>query len=428
MKIPITVVLAIACLGGILSPSLVAQPERQIRYLLFMTGPGEGLSPHRPERITPAAFRRIMENFDGLPPSHIEVGLSMIVSYLHHPEAKTQEALRRFLAAAQATHTPITIKLDGEQWWAARPDLWNWWDPDAPGYDPENVHNVEWTGWSPDQAVKIGWRNWGRQLRVDPAPNLMSPEYQAACQAAMEPLLALIYDWWRELPPDRRDLLVGIEVGWESAIGVNNYYYENGNSRLEADPAEDVWVKPDRRGDLVGRGRVPLGFAAVSTAGLASSGDLRYEHLVEVVRRHLLFQSRIARAAGFPREKVFTHGWGNEDGELLYDAAVNEYTCPGWSSYWYSNRLEQDEGINRGIDQSDAPYWAAVEWLFLHRINRQAWKDAFENTITHRNCRYLTYYNWNRIATAERGGEIIAAVRELVEKYSFARVDERARR
>ncbi len=414
-------------IGTLLASAAPAQSERVIRYLLFMTGPNEGFSPQRPERITPEAFRELMKHFDGLPPSHIEVGLSMIVSYLHHPEAKTATALRRFLEAAEATDTPITVKLDGEQWWGARPDLWNWWDPDAPGYDPDNARNVEWTDWGPEHAVKIGWRNWGRQLRVDPAPNLMSPEYQAACREAMEPLLAIIHEWWRDLPPEKKDLLVGIEVGWESAIGVNNYYYEDGNSRLDADPAEDVWIKPDRKGDLVSRGRVPLGHAAVMTAGLARGGELRYEHLVEVVRRHLEFQARIAREAGFPREKVFTHGWGNEDGEPLYDAALNEYACPGWSSYWYSNRLEEDTGINRGIDQSDAPYWAAVEWLFLHPIEKEAWKAAFKNTITHRNCRYLTFYNWNRIETAERGMEIVEAVRELVAEYSFARVEERLR-
>lgn len=415
------------CLGLTFALALPAQAERAIRYLLFMTGPNEGFSPHRPERITPEAVRELMGNFEGLPPSHVEVGLSMIVSYLHHPEAKTMAALRRFLEAAEATNTPVTVKLDGEQWWGARPDLWNWWDPDRPGYDPENVHNVEWTDWHPDHAVKIGWRDWGRQLRVDPAPNLMSPAYQAACREAVEPLLNLIYEWWQELPTAKKDLFVGVEVGWESAIGVNNYYYEDGNSLLEADPADDPSLKADRKGDLVARGRVPLGHAAVMTAGLARGGELRYRDLVEVVRRHLEYQSRLAHEAGFPREKVFTHGWGNEDGEPLYDAVLNEYACPGWSSYWYSDRLAEDKGINRGIDRSDAPYWAAVEWLFLHPIEKDAWKAAFKNTLTHRNCRYLTFYNWNRIETAERGQEIIEAVRELVAEYAFAKVDEGSR-
>ena len=427
---------AVGALAGLLGGLLVAHglaPSAQAgeefpggdhtRYLLFMTGPHDGISPARPERITPSAFERITGHFDDLPPSRVEIGLSMIVSYFQHSGERTAQAVRRFLEAAEATGTPVTIKLDGENWWNNRPDLWNWWDPEMPGYDPDNARNVEWSGWGPEHAVKIGWRNWGRQLRVRPAPNLMSPEYQQACREAMLPLLGIIHQWWRELPPARRDLLVAVEVGWESAIGVNAYYYENGNQLLEADPADDPKTKPDRRGDLLGRGRVPLGYAAVSTAGIRDSGELRYEDQVEVVRRHLEYQSRIVREAGFPRERVFTHGWGNEDGEPLYDAALNEYASPGWSCYWYSNRLHQDTGINRGIDRSDAPYWAAVEWLFLHRFDRRAWFEAFDETLSHRDCRYLTFYNWRRISSSDNGDQIIAAARDLLAKYSLA--DER---
>lgn len=73
------------------------------------------------------------------------------------------------------------IELDGINYWQARPDLWNWWDKSKPGYNPENKKNVEWTDWTPDSAVKIGWRNWGSQHRVLPMPNLMSPAYLKAC-------------------------------------------------------------------------------------------------------------------------------------------------------------------------------------------------------------------------------------------------------
>jgi hypothetical protein len=76
--------------------------------------------------------------------------------------------LREFLRLAQLTDTPIVVQLDGEQWWANRPDLWNWWDESLPGFSPANRENVEWFGWSPDQALRIAWRNWGRQLRVRP--------------------------------------------------------------------------------------------------------------------------------------------------------------------------------------------------------------------------------------------------------------------
>jgi hypothetical protein len=34
------------------------------------------------------------------------------------------------------TDTPVLVQIDTEHWWTARPDLWNWWDPEKPGFDP----------------------------------------------------------------------------------------------------------------------------------------------------------------------------------------------------------------------------------------------------------------------------------------------------
>ena len=57
-------------------------------------------------------------------------------------------------------------------------------------------------------------------------------------------------------------------------------------------------------------------------------------------------------------EKIFTHGVGHEFGEKLYDAAVNKYSCPGWSGYWYAADPAKDKGMMRNLKRSDAPHWA----------------------------------------------------------------------
>src|SRR3546814_5483993 len=88
--------------------------------------------------------------------------------------------LNKQLAQALQYEIPVLVQLDAVTLMDARPDLWNWWDPSRPGYDPANRENVEWTSWSPDDAVKLGWLNWGRQIRLNPMPNLMSPDYREA--------------------------------------------------------------------------------------------------------------------------------------------------------------------------------------------------------------------------------------------------------
>ncbi len=202
----------------------------------------------------------------------------------------------------------MLIQLDGENWWDARPDLWNWWDPAIPGFDPANRENVEWSGWTADQALKLAWRNWGRQLRVRPPPNLMSPRYRQACHDKMALLIPVVLQWWNALPANKKELLVGLKVGWESSIGVNAWYYPNGNDLL-AKPADGDPKQGKRVTELPARGVSPIGYAAVKTAGLRAEGEITEADLAEVVRRHLEDLSVRSRPPGSAARQAL-HPWG----------------------------------------------------------------------------------------------------------------------
>ena len=158
------------------------------------------------------------------------------MSYVFSPSApppeKTVAALKTFLETAAQTDTPVLVQIDLEHWWDARPDFWNWWDPAKPGFNPANRENVEWTGWSPDDAVKIAWRNWGQQIRVLPPPNFASPRYTAACREEIRRLVPVVLGWHARLPADKKHLLVGLKLGHETSIGVNAYHYPGGNELL----------------------------------------------------------------------------------------------------------------------------------------------------------------------------------------------------
>ncbi len=325
------------------------------------------------------------------------LGVGAIFSYFRQSPRKTRRALDKFLALAQRHDLAVIVQLDGEQWWQARPDLWNWWDPAQPCYDAANAANVEWSGWGPEQAIKIAWRNWGKQLRVLPPPNLMSPRYRAAWQAEMRPLVEQVVRWRDALPADKRWLLVGVKVGWESAIGMSSHYYPDGNRLLDADPSLDPQQKI--QGDVLpGRGFQPIGYAAVSTVGLADDGELREADLAEIVRRHLRELAGVAHEAGLPREQVFTHCGGWKEGELLYRSAVNEYSCPGWSFYRHARDPRGDKTAMAALATSDAPYWGAVEWLPVGAGTADTWRSAIDATLAIDRCRYLCVYNWRHIA------------------------------
>ena len=335
----------------------------------------------------------------------VRLGIGAIFSYLNESRDSCKSRVLEFLSLAQQYDIPVVVQLDGEQWWQGRPDLWNWWDPKRDGYSPRNQSNVEWTGWGPEHAMKIAWRNWGKQMRVLPPPNLMSPTYRNACHEEMRVLVPLVTQWWKGLPEEKKSLLLGVKIGWESSIGVNAFYLPNGNDLLDQPESSDPQVELKGE-DLPGRGVVASGYAAVTTVGLADRGVVEEKDLAEIVRRHLDDLCALAAELGVPREKLFTHVGGWKEEELLYDAALNKYSCPGWSFYRHAVDVSKDMGVQRVLRKSDAPFWGAVEWMLMGTDDAAAWQGAITRALSDPKCRYMCIYNWSGIR--ENSGAVAA--------------------
>jgi len=392
---------AILCLllGGIADRRVQAEAQ----YVVVNMSPSEASAD---------VFEQIQQLTQGKTSNQVGLGVGAIFSYLNQSRAETVTQVGAFLSLAKQHSMPIVVQLDGEQWWSARPDLWNWWDADKPGYNPENRNNVEWCAWGPEHALKIAWRNWGRQIRVLPPPNFMSPAYRQACHEEMRVLVPLILDWWQGLPREKKHLLIGIKLGWESALGVNSFYYPNGNALLDQPEKDDpkTGLQANRIPD---RGVTAIGYAAIKTAQLADTGILKEAHQVEIVRRHLTDLCALAAELGVPRRRLFTHvaGWKEEEG--LYNAALNQYACPGWSFYKYASNPKEDKGVQRVLRQSHAPFWAAVEWLMMGNQDALAWKSAMDHTLSDPSCRYMCIYNWSGIKNNKAA---LSAIQSILSK------------
>lgn len=326
----------------------------------------------------------------------IAVGVGTIISYLATEPNETVRKLKRFLNTAQQCNLPVVIEMDGINWWQARSDLWNWWDETKPGYDPNNRQNVEWTGWTAESAVKIGWRNWGRQIRVDPMPNLMSPSYLEACHTEVERLVPIIVDWWQALPADKKHLLVSVQMGVECSIGANNWYYPNGNA-LQHRPEKDDPTYGLNHEVLPGRGVQAIGYAAISTLGLANQGELKEAHVTAVVSRYLSGLCKIASDSGVPRDRLFAHAGGWKEGESIYFTALNPYACPGWSFYTHAKDPVTDVTAMEAVAKSDAPFWGAVEWLLFNVQQQSEWEDALHRFLGVPRLRYVQVRHWGSI-------------------------------
>lgn len=386
---------------SMLKPSNSNQTKGPSHYIMINAVPG-----------TESGFEQIISNFGSARGKDIPVGVAFIISYLDNTPKEAAQKLNQYLSLSQQYDVPVLVQLDGEQWWRNRPDLWNWWDKDKPGYNPENRNNVEWTGWTPDSAVKIGWRDWGRQLRVLPMPNLMSTEYREATRSELEKLIPIVLNWYHNLPTNKKYLLAGIKLGWESSLGVNNWYYPDGNSYLD-DPEKDdptYGVDVDKLPD---RGVSTIGYAAVKTAKIAESGNLTEKMQAEVVQRHLEDWCKLASELGVPRNLLFTHVGAWAKGENHYYAALNKYSSPGWSFYKYADNPQKDTTAMDAVKQSNAPYWAATEWLFQGEPIQANWASALRKTILDANARYVCIYNWNSIKSKKVALDAIKEVSEV---------------
>jgi len=326
----------------------------------------------------------------------IAVGVGTIISYLETEPEETVRKLKHFLSTAEQYDLPVVIEMDGINWWQARPDLWNWWDENKPGYDPNNRKNVEWTDWTAESAVKIGWRNWGRQLRVDPMPNLMSPAYLEACHTEVRRLVPIIMDWWQALPAEKKHLLVSVQMGVECSIGANNWHYPNGNTLLNKPEKDDPTYGLNHE-VLPGRGVQAIGYAAVSTLGLAKQGELKEAHVTGVVSSYLSGLCKIASDFGVPRDRRFAHAGGWKEGESIYFTALNPYACPGWSFYTHAKDPVKDLTALEAVARSEAPFWGAVEWLLFNIEEQSEWEDALHRFVVMPRLRYVQVRHWGSI-------------------------------
>ena len=322
----------------------------------------------------------------------VAVGQGLLFYIFERPLETHKEALKKHLQLSEQYNIPVLVQLDPITFWDNVPELWNWFDTSITGYNDANRENVEWTSWSSADAVKLGWLNWGSQIRLRPMANLFSPAYQAAVKERMTALISIVTNWYEGLPSTKKHLLIGVKITGELGVGVNNWYYTGGNDlyglNASNDPRSGINMnnKPSRSNGEVSA----IGYAGCKYAGIKSSGALTGADIAELEHRFTLFVSEIARKQGLPREKVFAHagGVGND-----LDACINDLVCPSWSFYG----ADASDGKNATyclnlLKNSDAPNWGVAEWAISASASADTWATSIRNSLSIDRCYFLSVY------------------------------------
>lgn len=399
----------IFCMGtlafvALVVPATAAQVQVATRcqYVFINRAPwykardGVHWDQRNPDSFTREGFDRAVDRVGTRGGTRRKLGLTFILSLLQDDADTLARSTTALLAAAQASGVPVLIGLDGQNWWSERPDLWNWWDPGAPGYAPENRFSVEWFGWGPQFAVRGGWRNWGSQRRVAPAPNLADPRFRAEHVLKYEVLIPIIRRWYEALPADQRYLFGGVKVGWEACPHINAYYLKGGNSLLEQfpdDPSHDPQTTDREAG--ISLGQSSIGYAAATTLGLSHAGEISRDDLATVTADYLTFLARTACDLGLSRDQVFTHQGGNLppwDKHLPFWPAINAWSVPGWS--FYDADPPDVVGLGQALDAAGRRDWCAAEW-WRPGNSEAEWEQRFRAALAYRDCRFVALFNWD---------------------------------
>lgn len=350
----------------------------------------------------------------------VGVGECAMFYIFERPISTLCTELRNHLSQAETYEIPILVELDPITFWDNVPEIWNWFDPSKPGYDPDNRENVEWYGWSSDYAVKIGWLNWGSQIRLAPMANLFSPKYQEAALDRMNQLMSIVAEWYKKLPGNKKYLLVGIKIMGELLYGGNNWYYPNGNDYYGKDESEDpTYGLNSSKSCDPHWGVQQIGYAALKYSGIKTSGTVTADDICAMERKWVEWLSDFCDDYGFPRSMLFAHSGG------WYDhlaSCINPRVCPSWSCYGYDARDPFNNSIIKNlVENSDAPYWGISEWASSVGYDVNSLTACFRNSLGHDRCRYLSIFE--NVTGSYNGGDegVNTAMVSAIKKYQNER-------
>ncbi len=311
--------------------------------------------------------------------------------------------VRRIAEITEHINLPVFLPLNGFQWWDEQPELYNWWDPDGSktpakfferqrtpdfkqrfvrGYNPQNIHNVEWQNFT--TPMNLNWRNWGGGgFRLAPPPNLLSAQYQKTLEGRLftilNELLPIINRWQAQ---GKSELFAGITIGTEISLNASV-------------TSKDEFM--------------PYGYRGIQDANCPTTNKncgpsqqwTRQQLLTmraEVVRTHLDNLARKITRLGIPKQRIYTHVWGEtEPADPKYtnyaEAAFTPYARPGMSFYGFAEDPFALSTWSNAMRKNGNPSWGAVE--YSADKTEEVWSGGLANTLDSASpAKVVTIYNW----------------------------------
>ncbi len=266
-------------------------------------------------------------------------------------EQHIPQLVRSAFKAARDNDLAVMLHFDFHVDWQCRPDLWNWFDPQKPGFNPENRRNVEWFGWDGPPA-RVRYLNWGKAERMAPPMCYTSEAVRAEWRRLIRDVIVPAVK--PELARLRREakerLFAGILVGSEPTF--DNY--------ARTDPESAKLAAED------GTPLTQTGYRALLDRGFSKDkppSDMG-KALADIIQETVAYWCRQFVEAGIPRSKLYTHIPAGADEAMTCSpprTAFNRWSRPGWSTYAVGSLEEGFAPLYAELRKHGNPPWGGVE-------------------------------------------------------------------
>jgi hypothetical protein len=237
------------------------------------------------------------------------------------------------------------------------PNIYNWWDPSLPGYNPDNKKNVEWTDWE-GTPTKARYNLQGSGAKLPPvmcynSSAILKESSYLVNTVIVPPVLKGIESL---KAAGKEDLWAGMTIGLEPSL--DDYTVID-----NLDPA--IGKHMDQDGALKTR----LGYCALTNAGYSKSKPpVSFpDALAKINQEYQTYWARELVQAGISKDKLYTHVAAGVEGPLLQytnaplSIAFTDYSRPGWTTYASGPIAHNFDALYKLLADHGNPHWGATE-------------------------------------------------------------------
>jgi hypothetical protein len=270
---------------------------------------------------------------------------------------KMSSVIAECAQVALAHHVAFHLSIESHYMWQTRPDLWNFFDPSQPGYDPANVANVEWTDWA---RTGYEWRfvDWG-------VPQNLGAPHMCYLSPAVESEVARLGGIIGTAARSAMDVLAGAgHPELFSGITVD--------SEASLDDYSDVDTFDPAMGALMaeaGAPKVRLGYCAFTALGYSAANPTDDAGATAAIANQMFIESwaKAVAGAGVPTNRLYTHIAASAQGlqSSFMNAPISiafvDSARPGWTTYPVGALASSFQPLQTALAANGNPHWGGTE-------------------------------------------------------------------